>query len=237
MQIAAGEDVTLGMDPRYAVLVAKLLGRQKSQKIKPSFFEIGFGCGELLKSVIDQGCAVAGIEASQCLRDRAVAFLGPEHGCRLLVSDFLAHKPDPGQDPYTLVYWNDVFEHIAPDEIRDYIKKIHELLAPGGSLITITPNWHLRPSDATIIHHPPRTEARGLHLKEYTLGEVTAMLRQAGFNRVEVPLFLTGKNIFLAGTGFAQCKRFLEPTLEWMPFRLAQIICRGFGMCYTVATK
>lgn len=237
MQAAGGEDDSLGMDSRYAVLVAKLLARQESRNIKPSFFEIGFGSGALLKAVTDLGYAVAGIEASQCLRDQAVALLGPEYDRQLLVSDFLAHEPDPEKDPYTLIYWNDVFEHIPPDEIRDYVRKTYELLAPGGSLATITPNWHLRPSDATAIHHPPRTEARGLHLKEYTLAEVTALLKQAGFERVEVPLCFTRKNIFLAGNGFARSKRFLEPTLEWMPFRLAQILCRGLGLNCTIATK
>ena len=45
----------------------------------------------------------------------------------------------------SLVYWNDVFEHICPDEISDYLEKIYSLLVPGGSLVTITPNWLLRP--------------------------------------------------------------------------------------------
>ena len=187
--------------------------------------------------MIDLGYAVGGIEASRRLRDQAVALLGPEYSDQLLVSDFLTYEPDTEKDPYTLIYWNDVFEHIPPDEICDYVKKIHDLLTPGGSLITITPNWHLRPSDATAIHHPPRTEARGLHLKEYTLLEVTTLLKQAGFERVEVPLFFTHKNIFLAGNGFARSKRFFEPTLEWMPFRLAQILCRGLGLNCTIATK
>ncbi|MEA1951510.1 MAG: methyltransferase domain-containing protein [Planctomycetota bacterium] len=236
-QLAAGTKDTLGMKPRHAILVLKLLERQKRQNIEPSFFEIGFGAGELLKSVINHGCPAAGVEASQCLRDQAVALLGPQHAERLVVADLLTHNPAHQADPYTLIYWNDVFEHIPPDEIQDYLAKIFDMLAPGGSLVTITPNWHNRPSDATAIHHPPRTEARGLHLKEYTLSQVTALLRRAGFNRVEVPLFLTHNNIHLHGTGLARTKRLLEPTLEWMPFRLAQIICRGFGLYCTIATK
>ena len=237
MQAKAGESDVLGMNDRYTILVTKLLEYQQKRKMAPSFLEIGFGSGELLKFVAERGYPIAGIEASRPLRDKAVERLGPEHEKRLLVTDFLAHLPDPGQLPYTLVYWNDVFEHIPPDEIQYYIKKIHELLVPGGSLVTITPNWHLRPSDATAIHHPPRTEAQGLHLKEYTLREVTAMLRQAGFSRVDVPLAFTRKNILLIGNGLARTKRLFEPALEWLPFRLAQILCRGFGMYCTIATK
>ena len=80
--------------------------------------------------------------------------------------DSLAGRP-------TLIYWNDVFEHIPPDEIGDYLSHIHRLLAPGGTLVTITPHWLLRPMDVTGDFCPPRTVARGLHLKEYRLAEVT----------------------------------------------------------------
>ena len=237
MQAKAGESDSLGMDARYAILVSKLFKRQKRRKMAPSFFELGFGSGKLLKSVTERGHPIAGMEASRSLRDKAVELLGPEHGKRLLVADFLADFPESLQEQYTLIYWNDVFEHIPPDEIQDYIEKIHELLLPGGSLVTITANWHLRPSDATILHHPPRTEAQGLHLKEYTLREINAMLRRAGFSRVDVPMFFTRKNIFLVGNGLARTKRLFEPALEWLPFRSAQILCRGLGMYCTIATK
>ena len=73
----------------------------------------------------------------------------------------------------TLIYWNDVLEHIPPDEVGEYVAHLHRLLAPGGMLVTITPNWLLRPSDVTGDFCPWRTEARGLHLKEYRLAEVT----------------------------------------------------------------
>ncbi len=236
-QLVAGTEDTLGMKPRHSILVGKLIERQKQRGLEPSFFEIGFGSGGMLKSVVDQGYAAAGVEASQCLRDQAVDLLGSEHAEKLMVADFLTHDFAHQAEPYTLIYWNDVFEHIPPDEIEEYLAKIFEMLAPGGSLVTITPNWHNRPSDATAILHPPRTESRGLHLKEYTLREVTALLRRTGFRRVDVPLFLTHDNIYLAGSGMAWAKRLLEPTLEWMPFRMAQIIVRGFGLYCTIATK
>ncbi len=236
-QTREGNRVVLGMDDRYAILVSKLLRRQRRRNLSPSFLEIGFGSGKMLKSVADEGYPITGIEASQHLRNQAVELLGSRFETRLIVADFLQYRPDSARAAHTLIYWNDVFEHIPPDEIQDYVEKIHSLLAPGGSLVTITPNWHLRPSDATVIHHPPRTEAQGLHLKEYTLREITAMLRRAGFARVDVPLFLTRKNIFIAGSGLAREKRFFEPLLEWMPFRLAQILCRGLGMYCTIATK
>ena len=58
------------------------------------------------------------------------------------------------------------------------------MLATGGQLLTITPNWHVRPSDVTVAFCPPRTASAGLHLKEYTLGEVRDLLRRAGFRPI-----------------------------------------------------
>jgi hypothetical protein len=136
-----------------------------------------------------------------------------------------------------VVYWNDVFEHIAPDEIGDYLRRIHAMLVPGGELITVTPNWHMRPSDVTAVVCGPRAEAAGLHLKEYTLREATALLREAGFRRVAVPLAVTKRRILLCGSGLAGLKRLVENGLEWLPYRLARLLCRGLGLSTTIAVK
>ena len=57
------------------------------------------------------------------------------------------------------------------------------MLVPGGQLLTITPNWHVRPSDVTVAFCPPRTASAGLHLKEYTLREVSDLLPSPGSGR------------------------------------------------------
>ena len=231
------ETLVMGMDPRYEQIVLRLLQQQSRQGRRPSFFEIGYGAGSLLKSLDDLGHEVAGIEVSASLCQRARRLMGPHRANRLLLGDFLEHEFDTSEDRYSLIYWNDVFEHIPPDEIGDYLDKIHDLLIPGGSLVTITPNWHTRPSDITSVMCPPRTEAAGLHLKEYSLREVTRLLRERGFSRVATPLFFTHNRAFICRGGLARPKRLLEPSLEWMPFRLAQILCRGLCLSCTIATK
>ena len=111
------------------------------------------------------------------------------------------------------------------------------MLLPGGQLVTITPNWHMRPSDITLAIHPPRTEAAGLHLKEYTLREVARLLRQAGFESVATPLAVTSRRIVLCRNGLLGLKCFWEPALAWLPFPLAKLACRGLGLSCTIATK
>ncbi len=248
----ADEPVVMGMNPRYERLVGRLLRGWQARGVRPRFFEIGYGSGVFLKRIQDQGYPVSGIEVSSAMRDHACRLFGPnhdspdhespdhespDHDSRLLLGDFFRHEFPAHQQPYHVIYWNDVFEHIPPDEIADCLGKIHDLLEPGGQLVTLTPNWHMRPWDITGDICPPRTEAAGLHLKEYTLRETVGLLRRAGFRRVATPLYVTRAQYTMFGAGLIGLKRLFEPGLEWLPFPLAKLLCRGLGLSCTVATK
>lgn len=232
-----GEPLEMGANARGERLVVKLLSRWRARGASPRFFEIGYGCGVLLNAVRQSGFPICGIEVSAALREQACRLLGPGHRRDLLLGDLIRYDFAGPEHRYHLVFWNDVFEHIPPDEISEYLRTIHRLLIPGGQLVTLTPNWHMRPSDITAGFFPPRTEAAGLHLKEYTLCEVTGLLHQAGFPRVATPLFVTPGRIVLGGDGLAGWKRCLEPCLELLPVGLARLLCRGCGLGYTIATK
>jgi len=233
-----GQPLVMGLDSRYVQLVKELLNRQVHRGIgQPHFFEVGHGSGAMLKEVRDQGFPVSGLEISPTMRDAAVGVLGEKYAERLLLGDLRSVEivSLPGRP--SLVYWNDVFEHICPDEIDDYLRQIHKLVMPGGALVTITPNWLLRPSDVTGDFCPPRTEARGLHLKEYCLAEVTRLLKQAGFSRVTTPLLVSPGRIYVAGGGGRLLKQWIEPLLERLPVPTAHLLCRGLGLSCTIATK
>jgi SAM-dependent methyltransferase len=235
---AGGRPLSMGYDKKYAQFVLKLLERQVARgEGRPRLFEIGYGSGILLKEVRELGYEVGGIEVSAAMRQRAVAQLNERYASGLLLGDFrsLAAEDLPG--PPTLVYWNDVLEHVAVDEVGDYLSHIHKLLAPRGQLVTITPNWLLRPSDVTGDFCPPRTEARGLHLKEYRLAEVTRLLKCAGFRRVSTPLGTTPERVVLCGGGGRLVKQLIEPALDRLPVKAARFLCRGFAMSCTIATK
>jgi hypothetical protein len=85
--------------------------------------------------------------------------------------------------------------------------------------------------------HPVRTVAAGVHLKEYTLREVTALLRQAGFARVATPLVVLPRRMVVCGNGLAGLKRAAEHGLEALPYALARLFCRGAALSTTIATK
>ncbi|HYO26153.1 MAG TPA: class I SAM-dependent methyltransferase [Lacipirellulaceae bacterium] len=228
----------MGFDQKYVRLVLRLLNNQVARgEGRPRMFEIGYGSGVLLKEVRDYGFDVSGIEVSAAMHERAVRVLGPRYAAGLMVGDFRSLSAEDLPGPPTLVYWNDVLEHVAVDEAEDYLAHIHRLLAPRGQLVTITPNWLLRPSDVTGDFCPARTQARGLHLKEYRLAEVTRMLRRAGFRRVATPLATTRKHVMLLGGGGRRTKQLLEPLLDRAPLALARLLCRGWSMSCTIATK
>lgn len=228
----------MGLDQRYIRLVLGLLERQYLRGVaRPSLFEVGYGCGKLLEEVRGQGYNISGIEVSSTMRDQAVEALGQRQEENLLLGDLLQVTKESLKIQPTVIYWNDVFEHIAPDEIGDYLAKLYELLVPGGTLVTITPNWLLRPSDVTGDFCPLRTEARGLHLKEYRLAEVVKLLKQAGFRGIGTPLVSLPGKLITCGGGGRWGKQLLEPIIERMPVKLAHLLCRGFAMSITLARK
>ena len=51
------------------------------------------------------------------------------------------------------------------------------------------------------------------------------------------PLVVVPRQVVLCGGGLIGLKRWLEPSLEWLPFRFAKLLCRGMGLTCTVATK
>lgn len=238
----SGGPLDMGFDTRYVQLVLRLLAGRRGNNgdlhnRAPRVFEIGFGSGSLLAALAEQGIDVAGIEVSKTMRDQACERLPPQHHDKLVVGDYLSLDTNETGRGYDLVFWNDVLEHLVPDEVPDFLRKIHRELAPGGFLVTVTPNWHMRPSDITAAFRPHRSTPEGFHLKEYTLREATAVLRAAGFAYVATPLFITRRRIVVFGDGLAGIKRLFEPALEYLPFRLAKLFCRGFGLSCTIARK
>jgi ubiquinone/menaquinone biosynthesis C-methylase UbiE len=76
-----------------------------------------------------------------------------------------------------------VVEHIHPEDIVQQLREVHRVLKPGGFYYCVTPNRLLGPHDVSCCFD---TEATGLHLKEYTVGELSKLFRGAGFGELWV---------------------------------------------------
>lgn len=234
----ATHDFVMGLDPRYTDLILRLLKQQAARGINGGFFELGFSSGVLLQQVASAGFRVGGLEVVEALVEQAKSRLDSQHHSQLLHGDFRKQDLSGHVGQYSVVYWNDVFEHIPTDEIEDYLVVIRTLLKPGGKLVTITPNWHMRPSDVTVQFAPPRTEAIGFHLKEYTLGEIVGMLDAAGFRSVQVPSLISRNRIYFnPAVSLTRLKTLVEPVLERLPYSWAVQVCRRLGYNCTIATN
>ena len=224
---------TFGLQERDSKLVVSLLGDSSSKK----FFEVGFGLGKLLTLVSRHGHYVSGVEPASSLVDFANSSISRSYNLGLIAGDLLSLNNQLLSHKFDLIYWNDVIEHVHPEDVPICISKLYSLLKPGGSLITITPNWHVRPSDITRLFCPPRTSAQGLHLKEYTLCELCSLLQSSGFSRLRVPFVCTRSRSILLGSGFLRLKLLLEPILELLPIKLARIVAGGLGYYCVIATR
>jgi SAM-dependent methyltransferase len=74
-------------------------------------------------------------------------------------------------------------EHLHPDDVGVHLETVLGKLTPGGVYVVVTPNRLYGPHD---ISRHFSAEPVGLHLREYSHGDLVEELRAAGFDRVGV---------------------------------------------------
>jgi SAM-dependent methyltransferase len=90
----------------------------------------------------------------------------------------------------TLAYSNQLLEHLHPDDAIEHLRNVATALVPGGTYICVTPNRLGGPHDISRGFDPVAT---GLHLKEYSGGELRRVFAAAGFSRFEWHSGLRGR--------------------------------------------
>jgi SAM-dependent methyltransferase len=124
-----------------------------------------------------------------------------------------------------VAYSNQLVEHLHPEDALDHMKSVFRVMAPGGRYVCITPNRLYGPHD--ISRHFDKT-ATGLHLKEYTVGELNTIMRQAGFSRRRIIFNLNASFKLLSASWTA----FLETCIKGTPgFIRKRILARPPVQC------
>jgi hypothetical protein len=82
----------------------------------------------------------------------------------------------------TLIFSNQLMEHLHPEDARDQLANVFAALEPGGKYFCITPNRMSGPHD---VSRGIDEVARGFHLREYTNYELAGLFRSVGFARVQ----------------------------------------------------
>jgi SAM-dependent methyltransferase len=157
---------------KHVSLQLRLLGRF----LKPDtcFLEIGAGDCALSLRVAASVRKVYALDVSTMLtQDVRVP-----RNFELILSDGVSVPTPPGS--VTLAYSNQLMEHLHPEDAAEQLANIYQAIAPDGAYVCITPNRLTGPHD--ISKYFERT-ASGFHLKEYTIAELRAILRRAGFRR------------------------------------------------------
>jgi 2-polyprenyl-3-methyl-5-hydroxy-6-metoxy-1,4-benzoquinol methylase len=204
-----------------------------------TILDVGCSTGTLVRALLALGYDTYGIDISEDLvnkaRELANNSFGPDLSVRFSAGNFLRH--DFGNQTFDFIHSNDVLEHIHSDEASDFLRKCRKLMRSGGVLWLITPNRLTGPGDATTLKLPWGTPAIGLHLKEYTLAELSELLRQANFRKVESRLFGAGRGRrpTKPRSLYARVKRAAEPVLAGVPFRFRRRIMGVLDYSLTIA--
>lgn len=159
---------------RMAAVVPQLRLLQPFLTPKTLFLEVGPGDCALAFEVAKQVKKVYAVDVSDGLvqgSDRPANF-------ELHLSDGI-QVPAPA-NRIDLAYSSQLMEHLHPEDAHEQLVNIYNALKPGGHYICITPNRLSGPWDISRYFD---SAATGFHLKEYTLTDLAATFRAAGFRK------------------------------------------------------
>ena len=137
---------------------------------RDDFVQLGSGSGKLCVEMARFAKTCIGIDATGWTLPNAPT------NCRFMIDDLVDFSlPDNSVD---VAFSSQVLEHLHPDDCKVVIGKIFRALRPGWFFVNIVPNWLTGPHDVSV-HFSQKAE--GLHLREYDNGELSGLMRAAGF--------------------------------------------------------
>lgn len=149
-------------------LVERFVGKDKT------IVEIGPGDCKLAFELCKSAKQVYGVDVSDVITDAARV---PPNFSLIISNGTNIPLPDSSVD---LVYSNQLMEHIHPEDAVEQLGEIFRVLKSGGLYLCRTPNKINGPWDISYYFDDVAT---GLHLKEYSSGELIDLLSRAGFER------------------------------------------------------
>ncbi len=154
-----------------------------------TFLEVGAGDCALSAQVALVAKQVYGVEISETVSGHTEM----PSNLRLVISDGTS-IPVP-EDSVDVAFSNHVMEHLHVEDAREQLRNIWATLVPGGIYYCVTPNRLNGPHDISAYFD---TTATGLHMKEYSIGELSALFREVGFSRVRARAEIRGTSFEVA---------------------------------------
>ena len=170
-------------DPNPKNISVKLFRKELENK---SVLDVGCGEGFFLASIANQ------FETEKlCGIDTSIAETSFQHPkIKFIQKNIVDFKLE---EKFDVVISDQVWEHIAPADIPEFINSLKNALNENSTLILLVPNKLFGPSDVTRIFDYSCTgkiESRGTHLNETTYSELIPFLEKEGFSnfRTLLPL-------------------------------------------------
>lgn len=179
--------------------------------------DVGCGTGDLLRALAPRSKQCTGIDMTLAVIPQSAGAGDGEPRIEFLEMDLLQLDfPDASFDWVISVH---VLEHLHPDDAGVHLREVQRVLRPGGSYLIETPNRITGPHDFSRGFDPVST---GLHLKEWSYGDLIAALKAHGFGRVECQmlprrLFHGNERLFNLGRRLACWKVPLERACNLLP--------------------
>lgn len=141
--------------------------------------------------------------------------LRPPENFELVLSD--GTSIPVGAETADVIFSNQLMEHLHPDDAAMQLGNIFRSLRASGVYYCVTPNRLSGPHD---VSRRFDDEATGLHLKEYTVSELDAMFRQAGFSKTKVYFGFGRFGVFLPPFPY----KVVERLLAYLPHKARKLI-------------
>jgi SAM-dependent methyltransferase len=143
------------------------------------FLEVGAGGCQLSLALTSRVKRVIAVDVS----NEITAHVKPPPNFELVISNGTNIPVPPGS--VDVAFSNQLMEHLHPDDAAEQLREIYTALAPGGTYLCFTPNSISGPHD---VSRGFDAVATGLHLHEYTVGELDRMFKHVGFKNTQVLL-------------------------------------------------
>lgn len=170
-------------------------------KRETTFLEIGSGDCVLSFEVAKLVKSVYAIDVSE----EITKHLSPPPNFKLLLSDGTSIPVPVGR--VDVAYSNQLMEHLHPDDALKQLHNIHDVLAPGGIYMCLTPNRLNGPHDISMYFDEVAT---GFHLKEYTVTELYHLFQTSGFSKMRIFIPLKKIRAFLPVFPVELCEKMLS---------------------------
>ena len=177
-----------------------------------TFLEIGAGDCALARRVAPIARQVYAVDISDQTRGRTLppnVSLVLTDGCSI----------DVAEGSVDVAFSDQLMEHLHPDDALEQLANIRRALKPGGTYVCITPNRLYGPTDVSGNFDD---EARGFHLREYSLRDLRGVFESAGFGAMKV--FVGARGVY------ARCPskplEAMEEALERLPVAMRRRIAK-----------